>query len=396
MNEYMVHIPEHLGLQSSGSTRLVVRDGKLVLGNDPTYPAFYVDGEHLNDWLESQGQARINYSVDKKLPAMVGQDGLVMDRRWECFGAFIDPKDERVPWNIQQQLRKGEIAWDLQCPVMQGPASLIGQLIRVYGLSTGANPDRPGMNPNQGMLEFPLTSILRKASAQQLRAFRDRDRTLLDLACEHQQWALAQFVWDKGVRWSEDDLVLGTPLAALTLTSQALQGPGHSQPIDAAENLQNVETRAAWLQQWLRRYRRAGGVIDTDEPVIDWRGRLGQARGLDDHAAITDTPASFWITRFMPIKSGLIRLTKPEQLPEHALAIIQTWAGFWDDAGVDLDQVACDTGARGGMRQGMADFWSIADNGRLWADYLRTWMQQRRLERDTPAITRVPRSPGRL
>lgn len=357
------------------------------------FPDFYVKSEELHAILfDHHGVQVLPRDLgDGKFPALPTSQGLVFDTDWAPFTALVSDYRQGPSALLVKGIETRKTPWDLQCPVMKGYTSIIGHLIEQYGYHTGGDPDREGMNDTDFMRDHPLRRLLANANQDDLVAFSDRGQTLLDIACHHQQWDLAKFLWGKGVRWSTAALSTGTPLQSLIVASRGLRDMMLARCNDDLQQ-GTAESRIQWLETWLDRYVQSAGATNP-KPALDWRARLAHARNWEGGKSLVDSPASFWISRFTQAgQPG--HLVAIDRVAPHAREVVEVWARFWARQGVDLDQVEV---PRGGNEKppatGMEDFWSTTKNSEPWMDLIRTITQQAVLDTQTPTSTRAGHAP---
>lgn len=387
-------LPPDTALLSTQQVALVVRQGVATPREAPQYPDFFVPTEVIRNLIPADLEHRFRDYGKGRMPAMPTAQGLVFDPDWTPFSAFdVDETVQHIDIALVSDIETGQVPWQLQCPVMREHASLIGLLIAQYGKQTGGDPANPGMNDTEFIRLHPLSGLLRNASSQELMAFRDRGRSLLDLAMDNQQWRLAGFLWDQGVRWSEEALVTGKPLEALVLSTLGLMGMLVMRPNDALEasSRDDGEPRVAWLKTWLERYAQAGGVANP-APTLTVRGLLAQKSGWREGEDIIDSPAGLWISRFLVAGSMAKGLPKMEQAPAYQRDLVDTWVRYWGGQGIDLSQVPVRRGQ--GEIVGFRNFWHD-DRHRhhgVWAERVETLNLEARLEAGTPVAKKTTRA----
>lgn len=366
MAEYL--LPPEIKLTSSSVVELTWRDGVMVPSEPIMFPAFSVSSYLIHDFLTSAGEKLKSYSAET-LPALPTPQGLVFDTDWAPFGCFRKDGDrfgDAVSSRMLDDIKRGEIKWNVKCPAMNQYESLMGLLIRQYGLFTGGNPDRPGINLNSEHRSHPLRNMFKGATPEEISNFTDRGRTLLDIAMYHHQWDLAEFLWDNGTRWSKSFLDQGRPLESLIITSMGLMGIS-LQPNDYVSSAATTKEREEWLRKWLDRYLNEGGKVNI-APSLDWRARKAGLRNWEAGKNILDTPASLWISKFASeMRGGL-----DTDINVHRVAIATQWALFFTGNDVDLEVVEISRGSKNPPVKGFSEFLEnhCDSNAKEWIEYI--------------------------
>jgi hypothetical protein len=366
---------------------LRVENGVLAVQVEAIYPEFYISGEDVR----ANGYSSQYAAASDRWPAIMMHGGLAWDPDWVVFAAFYDDdKAGEIPApdiRIQNAMSKGELDWELCCPVLEGPSTLIGQLIRQYGSFTGGNPSKLGHNPTQSMLRYPLSGMLQAIPDTQLHKFRDRTDTLLDLAMTHQQWDFAEWLWDKGVRWSDEALAVLRPLESIVVGSATLQeslGTGFLSG-------RGPQARADWLGAWLERWK-SQGVEYSNVPHSTRRAEMAVANGWQDGKSLLDTPASLWASSFawregpamMPLANA----------PAQVQPMLEQWVRFWEEQDVDL--AALPIAQASGHACGMKEYWAKTRNSGPWIDHVLALSEQMRLDLRTDRSLTSSRGGPRL
>lgn len=323
-------LPPGVLLQSKDPVRLAMKDGVPVLSEQVSYPAFFARREDLirvHPEIKNQSARYGTY-----VPVLPTSQGLMWNPDWNCFSAFFPQSDGIQFDQLVHDLAKGALSWGLKCPVVEGPESVVGQVMRRYGECVGAKPGKEGFNPTPLMLNHPVARLLSLANDQELKDFRDRELTLLDLAMSHQLWDAAHWLWDKGVRASPAFLE-GPYLESLVVASHALQESWGTGFLDRHFD------RPAWLATWLNRFEQSGVKMRAD-PFSTWRQRL-LAKNIGDTSPeenpIVDTLPAFWISR--SIRGNGVSVPLMQESPLQC-DMFDTWVRFFARQGVDLERQA--------------------------------------------------------
>ena len=321
-----ITLPADTPLRSDGSVEMVMRAGQLVLAQPVSYPAFFLRCDDVQSRLPDYERLKSRYG--NRWPAVPTAEGLVWDPDWNVFGAFFQDKYSAEGTRVLSDLQKRTVAWSLCCPVVEGPESVIGQVIRQYGRNVGAVPGKPGFNPSSEMRDYPVAKLLEKAKG--LPDFRDRGLSLLDLAMNNHLWEDAEWLWQKGVRPTPTALE-GAYLESLVLASHALQESS------VTGFLPRDHDRVEWLERWLQRFEQTGVPV-SDRPFSTWRQRVlekNMGSSQVDGAPLVDTAPGLWIARCVYTTPG--GTPKVEQA-SHQVGLFDAWARFWARQGVDLEQ----------------------------------------------------------
>lgn len=384
-------LPAHIQISACGGVNMLARNGELVLAQEPQYPAFFIGQNEVNDWLKSQGNKAIP-SPGLMLPFALEGGNLVTDSEWGHFAAFW--LDEGSASRVIHDMTKGRVDWKMQCPSIKHHGTMIGLAMRHQGLQCGSDPGQRApafMPPLEKLSDF---KFLLREPRQELMDFRDRGMSLLDLACQHRQWRLAEALWQKGVRWTDQALGDGTIITSLITCSHELTDHISSARLDI--DTKQGRDRVAWVRTWLDRYEDEGGPAHIDA-CIPWRMRTMVANGTRPDEDFLDTPASLWIALFCKVNPGAQGLPYPGSR-DHADQICQAWAAFWARNGIDIEQTEVPLGmGKGGKSQcGFSQFWDN-EAGRQWATQLRATWQHALLDDGTAsARTNADRPRTRL
>lgn len=362
------------------------------------YPDFYVNTEQVTQHFNPSSSQRVSLPHNiglGRLPALPTEQGLYFDSEWAIFGAFEDTDRYHPEFKVYDILLKKGVSWDLKCPAMRDYESLLGHLIAQYGQHTGGDPDRPGMNAGQVQSEKPIKQVLKHIPGPALAQFEDRGRTLLDIAMYHQQWDLAEFLWGKGVRWSEQARSQGRPFEALVVATIGLQGILLSRPLDCfseSASPPSEDERVAWLETWLDRCREQQVSVAPEKPELDLRARLAHIRNWDLGKQLRDTPVSFWTTRFTECGPGASGLgLRPVDHSSHVQTLVKTWVEFWARAGADPMTTPVASGR--GTDPGFAQFWEQTRNGPEWTQFVQATLRRMRLAQEVVPCENRPSSP---
>lgn len=376
-------LPQDIQLHSAGPVKLVLRNGQPVLDQAVGYPQFFIKGEDVVACVE--GCQRMKSRYGNRWPAQPTNEGLAWDPEWNAFGAFFSEERSYASGvdRLVEDVKAGKVHWHLCCPVVQGPESIIGQIMQEYGKSVGAEPGNRGFNPSHLMRSHPVETLLAKTALEELVAFRDRDRSLLDLAMENQLWDSAQWLWDRGVRPSEQALA-GSYLESLVIASLALQESA------VTGFLPGSVDRGQWLRAWLDRFTQTQTPI-TDTPFSTYRQRLMEKNAgslYQDEPPVIDSIASLWISGCLLVQSnGAVPAINAIKSSE----MFDAWVEFWAVHGVDMEAVkVCQW--RKDPVIGVGAYMATRHRPELWApwhDRLTTIYQATRMELDTvPASVR--------
>ncbi len=377
----LIYLSEDIELLSKEPMTLVVRQGQLTPKNKLTFPDFYAETRKIREELVKQDIPfpKVRGST---FPVIFTPKGLALDIEWAPFSEFGENSID-LSGTFLKGVMLGEHSWKALCPVMKGPASLIGQIMLYFGKYTGAGPIDPGYRHDTVLDDYPIIDFFKSTKNKELIEFRDRDNTLLDLACRYQHWKLASFLWDKGVTWSEGFLKDGSALESFIIASKALQGSETSKRIDDEPNEKNMK-RVDWIKTWLDRYNEQGGTGHT--PIcLDLRGRKAKLSGWPDGQDILDSAASLWLAYFFYTPNGHFPSLSQPNLSTFEFA--KVWVDFWTQHDVELSEVPISNGSK--LYKGLAEFFQFnqrADNARQWQAAIQTWQEEYRLEHATPQI----------
>ena len=327
------------------------------------------------------GEVTVNSYTSSMLPIQPTNEGFRFDSEWAPFGVFFESRGAKnrdmPPDRFLRDMTSGTVDWQVKCPVVQNYESLVGQLISRYGSRVGGDPDYPGMNQSNEQVKYPISKMLERAPSSELIGFTDRGRSLLDMATSTQQWSLAEYLWDRGVQWSKQSLMSGAPLEALIVASLQLQNWINQQVNDYLPGTSAEEERIKWLSIWQDRFIASGGCVDAS-PQLNWRSRLAEIRGWQAGQSITDTPASFWISRMTSVSNtGFVAIDKAQS---HIPAIITHWANFFTSHGVDLYSVSIPRGKDMKDAVGINDFWCNIKNHEEWLGVINSAVRKYKLQ----------------
>lgn len=380
-------MPPDFPLHMAEEKQLVCRQGKIVPSSPGMFPDFFAKSHEVEEQvfgmtpLDEQDPIQTVPSYNAtRYPLQPTDEGFVFDANWAVFGTFFENrtvKKKDLPHvRLLEDLSCGKIDWKIKCPVVHDYESLIGQLIDRYGSFVGGNPDYPGMNARSEQVRYPISEMLKSAPDKELISFDDRGRSLLDLAVSSQQWDLAEHLWRRGVRWSDEYLASGIPLEALVVASLQLQNTIKLPINDALPPDSSEAERLSWLSTWQERFVSCGGCVDA-APRLGWRSRLAHMRNWDLGKDIADTPASFWISRITtPLNTGLPPLGR---VPSHVSAIASSWAVFFTSHGIDLHNTPVTRGPNREDAVGFEEFWANSATSQDWIDLINSSIAKHRL-----------------
>lgn len=367
-----IKLPPQTQLMSSGPVALDVANGAAFFAKTPQFPNFFIVlSEPLGSLYEGT-----------KLPAVITPSGLETDPAWDIFHHFFTEDDYRSRGpddRVVSLIKEKKTKWSCTCPVIEGHKSVIGQLIRQYGELSAAVPFKETYDVNQLMRGTSIASLLRHEKAQTLIDFRDGELTLLDLATRHQQWHLADFLWDKGVRWSEADIQKGEPLGALILGSKTLQRSSGAAFLSELKKDGAAPSAIEWLGLWLDRWKATGAPLPT-QGHLDWRARVATLGNHPSGHDIRDTPASLWAQTCIEPVGPHIKNIKHATQTERDL--ISAWSGFWATNGVDLFSLPIPKND-GSHYAGIQESWSFFKSYEGWMDFIQMHHQASVLELKT-------------
>ena len=322
-------------LRSAGEVQFDVAAGAVSPRGCLTFPNFFAQAGEVFAALDAPLPEGVE--ATDRWPVAIDLQGLWTDPRWAVFlkiqfGGSLET-------DLLRALRDGTAPWDLACPAMEGPSTVLGRVLDFYGRESGATPESvlyPASSPE--VRRFPSHAWFPAATPEALQAFSDRGRTLLDLACLNQQWPLAQRAWRAGVRWSEPVLAKGTILQALVLRWRHVSGRTGGEARHGAE-----------IQTWLERY--AGTGVRRYGMTLAWAHeecRLRRARShrgfdeFDGHVGFRDSPATFFARSLLRLGDPSDYMAGPPDAPRLAEApaprrrLVQAWLAFWHGQGVDI------------------------------------------------------------
>lgn len=361
---------------SSGPVSLDVANGAAFVAKPPRFPSFFV---RLPEQLGSLYEGT-------KLPAVITPSGLETDPDWVIFDRFFDEdlyRSRGPDSRVVDLLKEKKIKWSCACPVIEVHQSVIGQVIAQYGKLSGTVPFKDTYDANQLMREHPIASFLKKEKAQTLIDFRDGDQTLLDLATRHQQWHLAEFLWDKGVRWSEGELQKGEPLGAMILGSKTLQRSSGSAFLDELESNGAQPAAIDWLRNWLGRWKETGAALPS-QSHLDWRAQVAIQGNHPSGHTIRDNPPSLWAKTCIELVGTQIKDVKYATKTEQDL--ISEWSRFWAVCGVDIFSMPIPKND-GSHHAGIKETWSFFKQHEGWMDFIQMHHQAGALELKTPEVS---------
>lgn len=321
-------LPPDISLRTESSATAVWKDGQLVLQMDLSYPQLHVLNKDIpgNDY---------NGYDAVKMPVVMTEEGPVTDWAWKAFVELeVVPSRNGRPAVETAYLRKaiegiakGTLAWNMTCSAMPQSESLIGRLFEVFEDQYGfMSPlDRPSDVISE--MKISPAELFKHIKPADLRTFRDRGRSLLDMATTHGLWDLSEWLFKQGVPLSPETVDAGLVHQALVLTQNASD---HSQ--------EELTHRSAWLDRWLTRLE----SFPLPSGGLDWERRHRQHRMSSVEASdYTDSVASFWATKqvnwFGPSPS------LPQQLNPNEKVQFERWVQHWTTLGLDLDTVQMPT-----------------------------------------------------
>lgn len=321
-------LPPDISLRTETAATAVWKDGQLVLQMDLSYPQLHVLNKDIpgNDY---NGYDAI------KMPVVLTDKGPVTDWAWKAF-VELEPTGSRYgPPAVEsaylrkaiEGLKKGTLAWDMRCSAMPRSESLIGRLFEVYQDRYGFMSPRDQASDILPEMETAPAQLFGQVKKADLQAFRDRGRSLLDMAATHGLWDVSEWLFNQGVPLSPDVVDSGLVHQALVLTDNAS---------DLSQ--QELNNRARWLDRWLTRLE--GFPLPSGR--LDWESQHQQHRmSSNDGLAYTDTVASFWA--FKQVSWAGPNPSTPQQLPPRKRALFERWVQHWTVLGLDLDTVQMPT-----------------------------------------------------
>lgn len=334
--------------------QFAVRDG-LAVPQDVYYPLFYLD--MLNDNLvQANKQWRLQNPTEaallfdrpcrlpspEKMPFQLSPAGLEFNPAWAAFAPLsprtkADSHSRDDAQRVVEMLRDGELPWDMRCSSIRPHTSLVAMCMYAVGRSMGALPGED-MHSNPMAPDMVLKG-LKKANTtpQQLRDFSDGGLTLVDIATRYQCWDVAQWLWNKGVRWSDREIERGQPLLDMVVAYENCSRAVHG--FSSPDYILRTRLPASqWFKNWFDRWEKSGGK-PPQVAALDHAARLLEARGFkssnfSEHPLVT--PQQFFASRALLIgTSNKISLPINRAHSEH-IACLQAWSEMWARNGVDI------------------------------------------------------------
>jgi hypothetical protein len=384
----LVELPASVTLHSEKPVALSISKGQAVVKGPLQFPEFYLK---TNDLPETLLLAAADTPCGR-WPAVISNGVLSTDPAWGVFGWFFEYPDDGPGLKVVESIASGKVDWKLSCPVNIGHESVIGLLMASYGKHSCADPGCTDYNPTHVMRQHPIEKILSRAARGDLVEFEDRGSTLLDLAITYQLWPLADWLWNKGVRWSENALATGQPLEGLIIATRALQGSLATGFLDDFKVPEAGGKRIEWVSKWLKRWEETGAPA-SHVPSLTWRSRRAEKHGWQGGIGVRDTPASMWACMFIDVAGP--RVLEFSRAQEHAKGLIACWAQFWARQGVDMEIQPIQKNNETSI-MGIREFWGSARNAEGWIEYVRTQQQAACMEMATCKSNGVSRSGPRL
>lgn len=300
------------------------------------YPDVFASLEALKECLkEERGGKRPRREISDHWPVAMDEKGLWTDFRWWVFQVFAgDSRDfSNHHQKLMEEIERDPSLWEVRCPSLHDYDTLLGNLMEVYGKHMGAGP-RMGVRtgPSPTMQDHPLIGFLDGKTNAQLQEFEDRGRTLLDLATLHQQWEMAEELWNRGVRWSSSHMESGHALEGIIVGWTWLRESPMEGWLQGANSNQTHSLRVQWLDTWLERYE-SFGVPHPQKAQLDRRYRAHQESGMSCDRFL-DTPATLFISRMFHVEGP--RTRGLSTMPAFARQMLDRWLDFWDSQQVDL------------------------------------------------------------
>jgi hypothetical protein len=377
-------LPPSTPLQTETPTALVWDGHQLVAQLVPTYPAVHVLDQDL------PGNHYDGYSA-VKMPVVLTPDGPVTDWEWKAFVDLYPHLPSRYNSSYREVesaslsksidgIRKGTLAWDLKCVAMPDYESLIGRLFEAYKERLGFLTANERQEDVQSDMKTPPATLFSRASRAQLQQFRDRGRSLTDLAASQGLWDMAEWLVEQGVGLTPAMVETGLVHQAMVLTCKSSASASNL-------NMFSLTNKEAWLDRWLTRLE--GFPLPTGRLDWDRKNRDHRQSNSTGQPMYTDSVASFWAHK--QVNWSGINPSQPHTLSKLDAALFKRWVQHWTVMGVDLDTVEMPT--RFDAYNEKPPFTPLAE---VWQDKLAPWLaavqaiqsplkRQRHLDASLPA-----------
>lgn len=328
-------LPKTLSLHTQVPSVLKYKKGFLIAETLRTYPSLFANLEEIKAATEKERRGkRPRKEISENWPVAMDEKGLWTDFRWWVFQVFSDPDRDFDSHHetLMKELSRDPSLWDVRCPAIEGHETLIGKLMEEYGKRMGGAPRRANFNPTPTMQDYPLITLLDGKTASQILDFQDRGRTLLDLAISHQQWEMAEALWDMGARWSTHHVESGQVLEGLIVGWAGVRESAYEGWLKGTSPSQTEALRMKWLDTWLGRYEKLRGSLPT-EPTLDRRWRGFVESGMRTNHFL-DSPVTLFLSRMFHVDGPRVRGL--DTMPDFSRSMLERWCKFWADQGVDL------------------------------------------------------------
>lgn len=378
-------LPADIPLRTETPATAVWKEGQLVLQMDPSYPQLHVLNKDIpgNDY---NGYDAI------KMPVVLTADGPVTDWAWKAFAELYPhhasrtrPSQKEVESaSLAKSIRGitiGTLPWDLRCEAMPEYDSLIGALFEAYKERFGFLTPEERPADVQSEMKTPAATLFSKVSRTQLQQFRDRGRSLTDLAASQGLWDMADWLFEQGVGLTPGMVETGLVHQAMVLTT-------HASSVDQYP----LMVKESWLDRWLKRLESfpvPTGRLDWDRKYRDHRQSANP-----NQPAYTDSAASFWAHKQVAWFGNNPSL--PTTLSREQAVFFKRWVQHWTALGLDLDTVQMPTRFEG--LEPKPPFTPLAE---VWQGKMAPWLEavqamQSPLKRQKGLSESLPQpSPGR-
>ncbi len=340
-----IFLPADVPLQTEKKVPLTWNGARFVANPPMTYPALHV----LE--VDIPGNSFNGYE-SIKMPVVLTEEGSFTDWDWKAF-VDLEPGPTRYSQQTQvesasleksiQGIKQGKLKWDMKCAAMPRFESLIGRLFESYADRWAVLTTQEKQQDAIPAMGTPAHILFKKATPKALNAFRDRERTLADLAAINGLWAMADWLMDQGIPLTAKAVDSGLIHQALILsTKEATSRPSPELFGVTADktNTANPQELAQWLDRWLKRLERF--PLPTGELTWERERRLSrnpsQAKEIPN---LTDSVVSFWAEQqvsWTGPNPSMVSGMKPLQR-----ALFDRWVGHWNKHKVHLDSVMMPT-----------------------------------------------------
>ena len=402
--------------------RFDVKDGQYVPQWSGLYPRFFVRFDTFKDTPEFKAalsaaspdfQEFFSQIHPYSIPVIINGDDLETDLYWIPLGILCGDCLGKESALVFDALEKGILDWKISCPVYGAKhCSYMGQLM--YFHSTPHNiPNQYGDSEPVFLLtqrfmyvlkfeilpHFPLIEMLKNIPNSELFEFLDNGHNLLDMACDYHLWEVADWLWGKGLRWTDGYVKNGIVLEKLIWGNYILSGESNPIVPLKGEILPTVFKRDhSWLKLWLDRYHHDGRHPKTLSVIVD-----GDFSYLDDNnnARIQEELAEEKIYKAPIFHFWLLHaaydLDKDVHTPE-----IQEWVRFWNKNGIDFRTAFFRNSAKNPQHINLEAYLQTLDQTLVIPDFLKIVLSAQSaqdanmLQQQTPLIIGSPKPIERL